>query len=82
MFNNSLVAKKKMIIKMVDGSACEVINIETVKVIGTDETVCTLEAVMYVLEVQYNLISIRVLDEKGCQTKCNKASSQSTKETG
>ena len=26
-----------------------------------------LEAVRYVLEAQYNLISIRVLDEEGCQ---------------
>ena len=50
-------------VKMVDGSACEIIDTETVKVTGRDGTVRALEAVRYVLEAQYNLISIRVLDE-------------------
>ena len=52
---------------MVDDSACEVIDTGTVKVTGRDETMRALEAVRYVPEAQYNLISIRVLDEEGCQ---------------
>ena len=64
---NSLVVKEEGIVKMVDGSACEVIDIGTVKVIGRDGTVRALEAVWYVPEARYNLISIRVLDEEGCR---------------
>jgi len=64
LFNNSLVAKEEGIVKMVDGSTCEVINTGTVKVIGRDRTVRALKAVRYVPEAWYNLISIRVLDEK------------------
>ena len=52
---------------MVDGSACEVISTETVKVTGRDGTLRTLEAVWYVSEARYNLIFIRVLDEEGYQ---------------
>ena len=50
---------------MVDDSACEVIETEAVKVIGRDGTVHALEAVRYVPEARYNLISIRVLEEEG-----------------
>ena len=39
----------------------------TVKITEIDETVRALEAVQYILETRYNLISIRVLDEKGCR---------------
>jgi len=66
LFNNSFVAKEKGIVKMVDGSAYEVIGTGTVKVTGRKRTVCALEAVWYVSEARYNLISIRVLDEEGC----------------
>ena len=52
---------------MVDGSACEVIGTRIVKVTGRDGIVRTLEAARYVPEARYNLISIRVLDEEGCQ---------------
>ena len=65
---NSLVAKEEEIVKMVDSSACEIIGTGTVKVTKRDGTVRALEAVRYVSEVWYNLISIRVLDEEGCQT--------------
>jgi len=51
---------------MVDDSACEVIETEAVKVIGRDGTVHALEAIRYVPEARYNLISIRVFDEEGC----------------
>ena len=62
LFNNSLVVKKEWAIIMVDDSACEVIGTGTVKITGRDETVRALEAVRYVPEARYNLISIRVLD--------------------
>jgi len=62
-----LIVKEKGIVKMVDGSACEVIGTRTVKIKERDETVRALEAVWYVLEARYNLISIRVLDRKGCR---------------
>jgi len=52
---------------MVDGSACEVIGTGTVKVTERDGMVHALEAVQYVPEARYNLISIRVLDEEGCR---------------
>ena len=64
---NSLVAKKEGTVKMMDGSTCKVIGTETINVIERDWTVRALEAVQYVLEARYNLISIRVLDEKGYQ---------------
>ena len=64
LFNIFLVAKKGGIVKMVDGSACEVIGTGIVKVTGRDGTMRALKAVWYVPEAQYNLISIRVFDEK------------------
>ena len=79
---NSLVAKEEGIVKMVDGSTCEVIGTGTVQVTERDGTMCALVAVRYVREARYDLISIRVLDEEGCRSKCNKVSSQSAKETG
>jgi len=42
---NSLVAKEEGIVKMVDGSACEVIGTRTVKVTERDVTVRALEAI-------------------------------------
>ena len=45
---NSLVAKEEGIVKMVDGSTCEVIGTGTVKVTERDRMVRTLEAVRYV----------------------------------
>jgi len=64
---NSLVAKEKGIVKMVNGLACEVIGTGTIKVTERDGTVSVLEAIRYVPETRYNIISTRVLDEKGCQ---------------
>ena len=64
---NSLVVKEEGIVKMIDGSACEVIDTVTVKGTERDGRVRALEAVWYVPEARYNLISIRVLDEEGCQ---------------
>ena len=52
---------------MIDGSTCEIIGTGTVKIIERDRTVHALEAVLYVPEAWYNLISIRVLDEEGCR---------------
>ena len=60
---NFLIAKEEGIVKMVDGSACEVIG----TVIERDETVCALEAFWYVPEAPYNVISIRMLDEERSQ---------------
>ena len=65
--SNSLVVKEEEIVKIVDGSACEVIATRTVKVKERDGTVRALEAVWYVPKARYNLISIRVLDEEGCR---------------
>jgi len=62
-----LVAKEKEIVKIVDGSACKIINTETVNIIGRDGMVRALKAVRYVREAQYNLIFIRVLDKGGCR---------------
>ena len=45
----------------------ELYDIGIVKLIERDETVCALEAVWYIPEAQYNLISIGMLNEKGCQ---------------
>ena len=53
---NSLVAKEEGTVKMVDGSACEVISTGTVKVTERDGMVHALKVVWYVLEVWYNLI--------------------------
>ena len=64
---NSLAAKEKEFVKIVDGSTCEVIGTGTVKVTERDGTVRALEAVQYVPEARYNLISIRVIDEEGCR---------------
>jgi len=52
---------------MVDGSVCKVIGTETVKVTERDGTMRALEAVRYVLEAHYNLISIGLLDKEGCR---------------
>jgi len=52
LFNNPLVAKEEGIVKMVDGSACEIIGSKTVKVTGRDGTVRALEAVRYVPEAR------------------------------
>ena len=57
----------KRIVKMVDSSACEVIDTGTVKVTKRNGTVCALEAVWYVPEAQYNPISIRVLGKEECR---------------
>ena len=62
-----LFSCKEWVVKMVDDSACEVISTGTIKVTERDGTVRALEAVRYVLEAHFNLISIRVLDEEGCQ---------------
>ena len=62
-----MVAKEKGTVKIVDDSACEVIDTGTIKVTRRDRTLRALEAVQYVLEAWYNLISIRVLDEEGCR---------------
>ena len=66
---NSLVAKEEGTVKMMDGSACEIIDTETIKIIERDGTMRALEAVWYVSEVWYNLISIGVLDEEGCRIR-------------
>jgi len=62
-----LVAKKKGIVKMVDDSTYEVIGIGTIKVTERDEIMRALEAVWYVPEARYNLISTKVLDEEECR---------------
>ena len=64
---NSLIAKEEGIVKMVDGSACEIIGTGTVKITERDGTVHVLEAVRYVQKARYNLISIMVLDKEGCR---------------
>ena len=56
---NSLVAKKERIIKIVDGSAREIIDTGTVNVTERDGTVRALEVVQYVSEARCNLISIK-----------------------
>ena len=66
-----LGCKEDETVKIVDGSACEVIDIGTVNVTGRDRTVRALEAVRYISEARYNLISIRVLDLEGCQIQVN-----------
>ena len=74
-------AKKEGIVKMVDGLVCEVINTRTVKVTERDMIVRALEAVQYVLETHYNLISIRVLDEEGYQIQVQQGIITLAKET-
>jgi len=59
-----LVAKEEGTIKMVDGSACEIIITGIAKVTKRDRTVYALEAVRYVSEARYNLISIGLLDKE------------------
>ena len=54
---NSLVIKEGTV-KMVDDSACEVIDPRTINVICRDGMVHALEVIRFVLEAQYNLISI------------------------
>jgi len=62
---NFLDAKKEGTIKMVDGSACEVIGIGIINITKRNGTMHALETVRYVLEARYNLISIKVRDEEG-----------------
>jgi len=64
---NSLIVKKEGIVKMVDGSACEVIGTRAIKVKENDRMVHALEAIQYVLQARYSLISIRMLNEEGYQ---------------
>jgi len=52
---NFLVAKEEGTVKMVDGSACEVIDTVTVKITERDVTMHALEVVWYVSEARYNL---------------------------
>ena len=78
---NSLVAKEEGTVKMVIESVCEVISTGTVNITGKYRTMCALEAVGYVPEAQYNLISTGMLDEKDAESKCNKASLQLAKKT-
>jgi len=47
----------------------KVIGTRTIKVTERDETMCTLEAVRYVPEARYNLISIGVLDRGKTSTR-------------
>jgi len=63
---NSLVAKEEGTFKMVDGSAYEIIDTETINITYRDLTVHVLKAVRYVPEARYHLISIGVLDEEEC----------------
>ena len=42
---NSLIAKEERTVKMLDGSACEVIDTRTINVRGRDETMHALEVV-------------------------------------
>ena len=49
---NSLVAKEKRNVKMVDDLTCEVINTRTINVTCRDGTVRALEAVWYVPKAQ------------------------------
>jgi len=51
-----LNAKEKGTVRMVDGSACKIIDTGTVKVTERDETVHVLEVVLYVPEARYNQI--------------------------
>ena len=64
-----MVANEEGIIKMVDSSTCEVIGTVTVNVTGRDRTMRTLEAFQYFSEIQYNLISLWMLNSEGCQVQ-------------
>ena len=64
-------SKEEGTVKMVDGSVCKIIGTGTVKVIERDRMVHVLEAVLYIPEARYNLISICVLDEEGCRVQVN-----------
>jgi len=79
---NSLIGKKKETVKMVDGSAREVIGTGTANVTGIDGTMHTLEAIWYVPEAWYNLISIGMLDEKGCRIQVQQGVFTVVKKTG
>jgi len=61
-----LVAMEEGTVKMVDGSACEVIGIGTINITCRDGMVHALEAIRYVSEARYNLISRGVLDGERC----------------
>jgi len=67
-------------VKMVDDSACEVIDTWTVNITGRDEMMSALEAVRYVSEARYNLISMGYSTQRDVRSKCME-SSQLTKET-
>jgi len=60
-----LAAKEEGTVKMVDVLTCKVIGTGTVKLTERDGMVRALEAIRYVPEACYNLISIRVLNEEG-----------------
>ena len=62
---NSLVTKEEGTVKMVDGSACKIIDTGKINVTCRDGMVRTLEEVRYVSEARYNLISIGMLDKEG-----------------
>ena len=79
---NSLAIKEEEIVKIVDGSACEVIGTGTVKVTERDETMHALEAIWYVPEARYNPLSKGCSTKNDARSKCNKVSSQLAKETG
>ena len=64
---NSLVAKEEETVKIVDGSACEILSTETIIVTSRDKMVRALKTVRYVPQVRYNLISIWMLDSERCQ---------------
>jgi len=67
---NSLIAKEKGIVKMVDGSTCKIVT-GTCNVIGRHRTMLALEAVRYIPEAWYNIISKGVLDKERCRIhKC------------
>ena len=61
---NSLVAKEEGTVKMVDSSACEVIDTGTINVTCRERMLRALEAIRYVQEVWYNLISTGVLQRR------------------
>ena len=50
-----------------DGSTSKVIRTGSVNITGRDGMMYALETVWYVLEAQYNLIFIRVVDKEGCE---------------
>jgi len=50
-----------------DGSICNIMSVETVKIKIFDRVVCTLDGVSYVSKMRRNLISLGRLDSKGCR---------------